>query len=125
VENNGKWLNLLGYPFKDIILLSGDRTGIRGDLKIGFTPDSVTLTGNFERTEESIAETWKQVVQIWCDVADRAACKIENEDYEWSKGVGETLITALQAAIDGISMNIRLHFEDVHGDHYEVGYSTH
>ncbi len=124
IANNGKWVGLLGYPFKDLIDLSGEKTGIHGDLNMDFAADSFTLSGIFERTDQSAAETWKQVVRIWSDVADRAAQTIEKGDYEWNKGVGEIIVTALKSSSDGIKSVIRLNFEETNGNNVIAEYSS-
>lgn len=122
-ENNLAWLDLLGYPFKDVIALSGDKTGIHGDLNIGFGSDSLSLNGTVERAEQSDHESWKQIVTIWADVVNYAANSAK-ENYELTKGMGELLRTVLQSSKDCISVVIKWRIEDAQGNHYEIGYTN-
>jgi len=121
-ENKLKWLDMLGYPLKDIILLSGDAVGIHGDAGIQFGADCLSLKGFVECNDQSNLEAWKQIIGIWVDVVNRVA-NGQNE-VEWSKGMGEMIVNALQASKDGVKTSIQWRLEDAEGSHYEIGYTS-
>lgn len=121
-ENNLKWLDMLGYPLKNIIMLSGDVSGIHGDVGIKFGADCVSLYGLVERNNESNSEAWQQIIGIWVDVVNRIANG--HQEDEWVKGMGDMLVSALKSSKDGVKIAVQWRLEDVEGSHYEVGYTS-
>jgi hypothetical protein len=82
-QNSGdmQWLDLLGYPIKELILNSAKERGIPGQLD-GSLGNTLTLTLKIERTKLGNNVDWQNIMNIVNDYVDQLHTATKENQFE-------------------------------------------